>query len=85
MSYSQYERGKYIQLKMIHLLLLDGGAGKINVEQFGIVWDLIDEIDTAGTTHCHALASNKYYIRAVEDWVRAKKIHRKRIAKSKTF
>lgn len=85
MSYSQYERGKYIRLNMIHQLLLDGGAGKITAEQFGTTWDLMDEMETAGTTHSEELAQDGYYKKAVEAWVDAKKIHRQRIAESKSL
>ena len=85
MSYSQYERGKYIRLKMIHFLLLDGGAGKITAEQFGISWDLIDEMETAGTTHSRDLAQDEYYKKAVAAWVEAKQIHRQRIIDSKSI
>ena len=85
MSYSQYERGKYIRLKMIHLLLLDGGAGKITAEQFGITWDLIDEMETAGTTHSSELAQDEYYKKAISAWVMAKKAHRQRFIDSKSI
>ena len=81
MSYSKFERGKYIRLKMIHLLLLD----LVSAEEFGIVWNLMDNLETAGTTHCQELAKNKYYIKAVESWVEAKKIQRERFAKSKSM
>ena len=70
---------------MIHLLFLDGGAGKITAEQFGITWDLIDEMETAGTTHNRDLAENEYYKKAVASWVEAKKIQRQRIAESKSI
>lgn len=85
MSYSQYERGKYIRLNMIHQLLLDGGAGKITTEGFGTTWGLMDEMDTAGTTHNQDLAQNEYYKKAVAAWVEAKKIQRQRIAESKSL
>ena len=85
MSYSQYERGKYIRLNMIHQLLLDGGAGKINAEQFGTTWDLLDEMETAGTTHSPDLAQDEYYKKAVRAWVDAKKIQRQRITESKSL
>ncbi len=85
MSYSQYERGKYIRLNMIHNLLLDGGAGKINAEQFGITWDLIDEMETAGTTHSRKLAENEYYKKAVSRWVEAKQAQRQRFTESKSI
>lgn len=81
MSYSKFERGKYIRLKMIHLLLLD----LLPTEQFAITWNLMDEIATDGTTHCFELAQDKYYKKAVEAWVEAKKILRQRFIKSKKY
>ena len=81
MSYSQYERGKYIRLKMIHLLLLD----LLPAEQFRITWDLIDEMETAGTTHNQDLVQDEYYKKAVAAWVEAKKIQRRRIVDSKSL
>ncbi len=80
MSYSQFERGKYIRLKMIHLLLLN----QVSSEEFAIVWNLMDGLETAGTTHCQELAQNKYYKRAVVEWVKAKEAHRKRIVEDKS-
>lgn len=81
MSHSQFERGKYIRLKMIHLLLLD----LVGAEEFGIIWNLMDNIETAGTTHCQELAKNKYYIKAVKAWADAKKVQRQRFIKSKSM
>jgi len=81
MNYSLYERGKYIRLNMIHNLLLD----QVSTERFGITWDLIDEMDTAGTTHSPELAQDKYYKKAVAAWVEAKKIQRQRIIESKSI
>ncbi len=85
MSYSKFERGKYIRLKMHHLILLDLGGGKINAEQAGDSYDLISEVETAGTTHCQELARNEYYIKAVEAWVEYKEVRRQRFAKSKSM
>ena len=81
MSYSQYERSKYIRLKMIHHLLLD----LVTAEQFGIVWDLMDEMETDGTTHSTELAQNEYYIKAVAEWVKAKQAQRQRFMDSKSM
>ena len=81
MSYSKYERGKYIRLKMIHLLLLD----LLPAEQFGIVWDLMDKIETDGTTHSQELAQDDYYKKAVQAWVSAKQAERKRFMESKSM
>ena len=85
MSYSKYERGKYIRLKMHHFILLDLGHGKINAIQAGNVYDLMSGIETAGTTHSQELARNKYYKKAVEEWVKAKQAHRQRIIESKSL
>ena len=81
MSYSKFERGKYIRLKMIHLLLL----ALLPTEQFGITWNLMDEVETDGTTHCQELALNEYYIKAVEAWVKAKQAQRQRFTESKSM
>ena len=85
MSYSQFERGKYIRLKMHHLILLDLGGEKINAEHAGDTYDLIDGIETAGTTHDIKLARNEYYIKAVEAWVKAKQAQRQRFTESKSM
>lgn len=85
MSYSKYERGKYIRLKMHHLILLDLGNGKINAEQAGDAYDLMSGIETTGTTHSKELARNEYYKKAVEEWVMAKEAHRQRIIESRSL
>ena len=85
MSYSKYERGKYIRLKMHHLILLDLGEGKINAEQAGDAYDLMDGIETAGTTHCQELAQNGYYKQAIQAWVNAKQAQRQRFTESKSL
>ena len=85
MSYSQYERGKYIRLKMHHLILLDLGGEKINAEQAGDIADLMDGIETDGTTHDIKLAQNEHYKKAVAEWVKAKQAQRQRFMESKTF
>lgn len=54
-------------------------------EQFGITWDLIDEMNTDGTTHSSALASDKYYKKSVSAWVKYKKARRQSFAKSKSM
>lgn len=81
MSYSQYERGKYIRLNMIHHLLLD----QVSTEEFGTTWDLMDEMDTAGTTHSPELAQDEYYKAAVAAWVKAKEAQRRRFTESKSM
>lgn len=81
MSYSKFERGKYIRLKMIHLLLLD----LVSSEEFGIVWNLMDEIETNGLTHNKELAQNKYYIKATSEWVKARQAQRQRFTESKSM
>ena len=68
-------------MKMIHLLLLD----LVPAGEFGIVWDLMDHLGAAGTTHCRKLAENEYYIKAVDAWTEAKEIQRQRFMKSKSL
>ena len=60
---------------MIDLLLHD----LLPAEQFGVVWNLMDEMETNGTTHNEELANNKYYIKATSAWVATKKAHRNQL------
>jgi hypothetical protein len=85
MSYTKFERGKYIRLKMHHLILLDLGEGKISAEQAGNSYDLMSGVETAGTTHCQELARNEHYKKAVAEWVRAKQAQRQRFIESKSM
>ena len=84
-SKHKIERGKYIRLKMHYFILVDLGKEKINAEQAGNIADLMDGLETAGTTHCQDLAQNEYYIKAIAAWIDAKKIQRERFAKSKSL
>lgn len=68
-------------MKMYHLLLLD----LVDTEQFGTTWDLVDEMETDGTTHSSELAQDEYYKKAVAAWVEAKKIQRQRFIESKSM
>lgn len=85
MSYGKFERGKYIRLKIHHLILLDLGNEKINAEQAGDAYDLLSGIEIAGTTHNSALANNEYYKTAVQAWVSAKQAQRQRFTESKSL
>lgn len=69
----------------MYYILVDSGLGKITTEQWGRVYDLISEVEIAGTTHCQELARNKYYIKAVGEWVKYKEIRRQSFAKSKSM
>ena len=75
MSYSNYERGKYIRLKIIHLILLD----IVSPERFGITWNLLDKMNPDGTTHCEELIEDEYYKKAVDEWRKARKAHGRRM------
>ena len=70
---------------MHHLILLDLGEGKINAEQAGDSYDLVSEVETAGTTHCQELAQNEHYKKAVTEWVKAKQAQRQRFIESKSM
>ncbi len=78
MSLSQYERGKFIRLKM-HGYILDAlGHGKINAERAGDIYDLISFVETSGSTHNPELASEPFYVQAVRAWG---KVRERRIKK----
>ncbi len=66
-------------------ILVELGRGNITAKQAGKAYDLISEVETAGTTHSNELAQNKYYQKSVKEWVEAKKIQRERFAKSKSM
>ena len=85
MSYSKFERGNYIRLKMHYLILVALGKEKINAEQAGDIADLMDGIATDGTTHSQKLAQNEYYKKAVAEWVKAKQAQRQRFTESKSM
>lgn len=81
MSYSQFERGKYIRLKILHLILLD----MVSPERFGRTWDLLDKMNPDGTTHCEELIEDEYYKKALDEWKKAKKAQRQRFVNSKSM
>lgn len=85
MSYSKFERGKYIRLEMHYFILIALGKGEISAEQAGSVYDLMSKIETAGTTHSRELANNEYYKKAEAGWAKAKEAHRQRIIESKSI
>jgi len=78
MSLSQYERGKFIRLKMHGFILVALIGGKINAERAGDIYDLISFVETSGSTHNEALAKEPMYIQAVNAW---RKVRERRIEK----
>lgn len=78
MSFSQYERGKFIRSRMMQSILMAGGKGEIDVEEFGRLYDLISEIETSGSTHNSELAKEPFYLQAVKDW---QKVRERRVKK----
>ncbi len=68
MSYSKYERGRFIKSRMMHYALMAGARGEIDTFEFGRIFDLISEVETAGTTHSLELVKEPFYIQAVNDW-----------------
>ena len=78
MSFSQYERGKFIRSRMMHNILMAGGKGEIDAEEFGRLYDLISEIETSGSTHNSELAKEPFYLQAVKDW---QKVRERRVKK----
>jgi len=78
MSFSQYERGKFIRSRMMQNILIAGGKGEIDTEEFGRLYDLISEVETSGSTHNSELAKEPFYLQAVKDW---QKVRERRVKK----
>lgn len=67
-SYSRHERGEFIRTKMQHYILMELGTGKINADKAGHIFDLISDVETAGTTHNKELATHEFYLKALKEW-----------------
>ena len=78
MSLSQYERGKFIRLKMHGFILVALIGGKINAERAGDIYDLISFVEVSGSTHNPDLAKEPFYVQAIKDW---RKVRERRIKK----
>ena len=68
MSYSNYKRGRFIKSRMMHYALMAGARGEIDSFEFGRIYDLISDVETAGTTHSRELIKESFYLQAVQDW-----------------
>lgn len=68
MSYSNYKRGRFIKSRMMHYALMAGARGEIDSFEFGRIFDLISDVETAGTTHSLELVKEPFYLQAVKDW-----------------
>ena len=78
MSLTQYERGKFIRLKMHLYILMAMGYGEINAERAGDLYDLISFVETSGSTHNPELASEPMYKQAVKAWRKVRERRRKK-------
>ena len=76
MSYSKYERGRFIKSRMNHFILMALGQEEIDAMEAGRIDDLISDVETAGTTHSLEVVKEPFYLQAVQDW---KAIPEKRI------
>jgi len=73
MSYTQFERGKFIRERMGYLQLIALGKGQMTAEDCGALDDLVEEaLEVAGNTHNTELAKNPIYLQAVEAWRKAR-------------
>ena len=68
MSYSNYKRGRFIKSRMNHSILMALGREEIDAFEAGRIFDLISEVETAGTTHSLELVKEPFYLQAVENW-----------------
>lgn len=78
MSFSQYERGKFIKSRMNHYILMALLKREINAEEAGRLFDLISEVETSGSTHNSELVREPFYLQAVKDW---QKVRERRVKK----
>jgi len=67
-SYSKYERGRFIKSRMNHFILMALGREEIDSAEAGRIFDLISDVETAGTTHSLELIKEPFYLQAVKDW-----------------
>lgn len=68
MSFSNYKRGRFIKSRMNHFILMALGREEIDSIEASRIFDLMDEIETAGTTHSRELIKEPFYLQAVQDW-----------------
>ena len=68
MSYSKFERGRFIKSRINHFILMALGREEIDAAEASRIFDLISDIGTAGTTHSRELVKEPFYLRAVKDW-----------------
>lgn len=68
MSYSKYERGRFIKSRINHLILMALGREEIDAAEASRIFDLISDVGTAGTTHSLNLVKEPFYLQAVQDW-----------------
>ncbi len=53
---------------MNHFILMALGREEIGAMEAGKIFDLISDVETAGTTHSQALIKEPFYLQAVKDW-----------------
>ena len=68
MSYSKYERGRFIKSRMNHFIIMALANEKIDSIEASRIFDLISDVETAGTTHSRQLVKESFYLQAVQDW-----------------
>ncbi len=68
MSYSKYERRRFIKSRMNYFILMALGREEIDSVEASRIFDLISDVETAGTTHSLELVKEPFYLQAVKDW-----------------
>ena len=71
MSYSQFERGRFIKSRMNHFILVALSREEIDAIEASRIFDLISMVETAGTTHDKNLVAEPFYLQAVKNWQKA--------------
>ncbi|MCK4759012.1 MAG: hypothetical protein KAT69_03140, partial [Candidatus Aminicenantes bacterium] len=68
MSYSNYKRGRFIKSRISYYILMALGREEIDAFEAGRLFDLISEVETAGTTHSLEIIKEPFYLQAIQDW-----------------
>jgi len=84
MSISKFERGKYIKGWLMDKALSMTGQPDA-VDRFAELYNLIDEIDTAGNPNTDHCANHPSYLDALKSWQAASRAEAERLVRSRSL
>jgi len=68
-SFSKFERGKYIKGKIMDVVLHEAPLKPDGSGVFEDAWTLLDEISTAGNAETERCANHPLYLRVLKGWI----------------